>query len=224
MFVVIALLPVLIAAHGPASHHDDCRYTAERNATLDAADVRLFRIEAGAGSLKIQGRAGLHQVVIRGHACASSPKDLELANLETRREGTTLSVRANVHNQEDERYSWGEHQRILDVVVEVPQNMAAEISDGSGDMELHDLGDVDIDDGSGDIIADNIGAAHIQDGSGDISLHNVRGTVTIRDGSGDIDARKIAGDFTVARKGSGDIDYEDVSGRVDVPSRRRHHD
>ena len=219
--VAIALFTAIFAAHSVPRTQDDCRYSAERNATLDAAGARLFQIDAGAGGLKIVGRPGLRQVQIRGHACASSQKDLESIRLDTRRDGSTLVVRANIHDEEDDDH-WGNHYRTLDVVVEVPEGMAADIADGSGEMELHGLGDVEIEDGSGSIVADNIGSARIRDGSGSITLSNVHGNITIRDGSGSIDVRKVSGNFTVESKGSGSVDYEDVSGRVDVPTRRRH--
>jgi hypothetical protein len=41
------------------------------------------------------------------------------------------------------------------------------------------------------------------------------------DGSGSIEVNKVGKDFTVESKGSGSIDYAEVSGRIDIPERRR---
>lgn len=237
--LIAATLTAGLTTNAQAQRWDDCKYKAERNANVDVGTARLLQIEAGSGSLKIEGKTGLARVVIRGRACASDKDLLDEINLEARREGDGVVVRANVHRDEDNR-SWRNNSyRRLDVVMEVPAGMAANIDDGSGEIDLSNLGAIDLDDGSGGITADNIGAIRIQDGSGEIRLSRVDGTVDIEDGSGEItvrvakgtvrvsdssgsiDVSDVGGDFIVTHDGSGGIDYDNVKGRVDVPRRRR---
>ena len=99
----------------------------------------------------------------------------------------------------------------LDLVIEVPARMAADISDGSGSVEIVNLGDVDLTDGSGEINGRDLhGNIRIHDGSGSITLTDVAGEVEIRDGSGSIDLRNVAGM----------IDVTDGSGEVEITGAR----
>lgn len=236
-FIALSLLAASLAG----TTQSDCRYQDDRNATIDAAAARLLAVEAGAGSLKIVGKAGQKNIVIRGKACASSKEMLDRIKLESRRDGSTIEIEANVQRDDDSRYGWRDNQyATLDVVMEVPEGIAGDITDGSGEMTLENLGDLEVHDGSGEFYAENIGALRledgsgeieivnargnvsIRDGSGEITLRDIKGSVTVRDGSGDINVRQVAGDFTVAADGSGGVDYDQVRGRVDVPSKHRH--
>lgn len=98
------------------------------------------------------------------------------------------------------------------------------IRDNSGEITLSDVrGDVEIDDGSGEIDLSGIGGAvTIEDGSGEINVRDVGESVrVIRDGSGSIEVDGVGGDFIVERDGSGSIQHRNVTGRVDVPRKRR---
>ena len=56
---------------------DSCDYTAPRELDLDAAGVDRLDVVARAGSLDIQGEAGLERVIVRGRVCASSAELLD---------------------------------------------------------------------------------------------------------------------------------------------------
>src|SRR5207253_4583917 len=101
-FIALSLLAVTVAGSVP----DDCRYQDDRNATIDAASARLLVVQAGAGSLKIVGKAGQKNIVIRGKACASSKDMLDRIKLESRRDGSTIEIEANVQRDDDSRRSW----------------------------------------------------------------------------------------------------------------------
>lgn len=225
----------LLTTTAYAQSFNECRHSADRSATVDASNVRMLRVDAGSGSLKVVGKPGLRSVIIRGKACASSNDLLDDIKLEARREGSDVVVRANVHD-DDHHVSWrGNQYARLDVVMEVPAGMAASIDDGSGDMELEGLGNLDVDDGSGGIVAMNIGSIVLDDGSGEIDLSDVHGTVEINDGSGEITLHNIDGAIDIEdgsgeirvrnakqnvriRDSSGDIDVADIGGDFIVPS------
>ena len=213
--VYATLLLTVAASAAHAQVWNDCKYSEERSATVEAGGAQLLDLDAGAGLLKIEGKAGITSVQIRGKACASDKELLQEIKLEARREGSTVRVKANV---QDHDFSFGsmrnEYAR-LDVVIEVPLGMAARIDDGSGDMELAGLGDTEIDDGSGGIVASNLASAHINDGSGEIDLTNIRGRVDIDDGSGGIELHDIAGDITID-DGSGEIEVRDAHTNVRI--------
>jgi hypothetical protein len=98
------------------------------------------------------------------------------------------------------------------------------IEDDSGEIVVRNVtGKVEIEDDSGAISVSRVASLHIRDDdSGAISAHDVKHDVLIDfDGSGAVTVADIGGNFTVNRKGSGSIDYVRVSGKVDIPERKR---
>jgi hypothetical protein len=236
---LIATAALLVATGVAAQQNDECRFEAERSANIDAnASDRLVLI-ARAGSLRVEGRAGLTRVQVRGRACASSEALLDQLRLETGRNGGVVRVEVREFDEGDwtrerDRYA------LLHLVLEVPEGMAADITDGSGETALAGLGRLHIDDGSGELTLENIGGdVEIDDGSGGITVHGVRGNVTAADGSGDLEVRDVTGsvaiddgsgsirvenvqgDLTVVDDGSGSIRHSGVQGRVRIPEKER---
>ncbi|MBA3645088.1 MAG: DUF2807 domain-containing protein [Gemmatimonadaceae bacterium] len=99
------------------------------------------------------------------------------------------------------------------------------ITDGSGSLVIKNIsGDVKVRDGSGDIEARNVAGSFTveSDGSGGIFASDIKGSVVVEhDGSGEINASRVGRDLVVESKGSGEVTYNGVTGRVDVPERRR---
>ncbi|MEX2283132.1 MAG: hypothetical protein WEE89_11675 [Gemmatimonadota bacterium] len=215
MHMILAVIPIL------SFQFDECRYSATREATVDAAAASRIYVSAGSGTLRVEGKPGLRQARLRGTACASDRRLLEEIELTATRSGTEVRVHSN-DNDKDLRNR--EYAR-LDLVIEVPENLATEIDDSSGDIQIYGLGAVHITDGSGEIVADDIrGSLTIDDGSGEIKVTGVRGDLKITDGSGEIDALDIGGIVDI-RDGSGqitvsktlrDVLISDSSGGIDV--------
>ncbi|HEV7593645.1 MAG TPA: hypothetical protein VGO33_01515 [Gemmatimonadaceae bacterium] len=208
-----AAAPFLIGSTAHAQWSN--AYTAPRNAIVDASGARLVEVEGGAGSLRVEGKPGLRQVQVTGTARASSQQYLSRIKLIAERRGDVVFVKADIpeENWRDNDNSSG----ALDLVIQVPQGMNAEISDGSGDLKVLGVGSLEASDGSGDFsVVGAAGTVHITDGSGNLLIENVGGDVTVNDGSGDIDVRNVAGSFTVETDGSGSIYATDVRGSVIV--------
>jgi len=200
----IALALALVAGTG----HADCDHTADREAFVDAAGARLIEIEAGAGSLEVEGRDGLSQVEVRGTACASREGDLDDVRIVTRRSGDRVTVIAEIP---DGRV-WGEAR--LDLEIAVPAGLAVKIDDGSGSLRARKVASLEIVDGSGEIDVEEVaGDLVIDDGSGGIRVRGVGGEVRIEDGSGEIDVNR-AGSVVIEEDGSGEIDVAEVDGDV----------
>jgi DUF4097 and DUF4098 domain-containing protein YvlB len=216
--IYVALCIVTVAspkAYGQRNEWEQCKHEAARSATVDAAGARLLDLEAGSGSLKVIGKPGLKSVVIRGKACASSADLLNDIELDARRSGSNVVVSANVQDNDNHRGWRNNEYARLDIVVEVPQGMDADIDDGSGEVELTDLGAVTLHDGSGEITADRLTSARITDGSGEISLSDVGGRVDIKDGSGEITLRNIDGAIDI-HDGSGEIKIRNAKNSVRI--------
>lgn len=189
-------------------------YTAPRNAVVDAAGAKSIEVEASAGTLRVEGKAGLRQVQVTGTARSSSQQFLTRIKLIAERRGDVVFIKADFP---DSDWNRGDDSGALDLVIEVPQGINAEIGDGSGDAKILNVGSVDASDGSGSIsVIGAAGSVRITDGSGDLTIENVGGDVKVNDGSGDINVRNVTGSFTVDSDGSGGIYATDVRGSVVV--------
>lgn len=245
------------AAAKAQSYND---FSAPRNATVDASGARSVRVEAGAGLLRVEGKAGITRVQVTGTAHASSRSMLEKVKLTAERRGDEVFIKSEVLDSDFNWFSDGNANASLDLVIEIPQGLNANVSDGSGDAKIQNVGELEAGDGSGDLEIDGATSVRVTDGSGNLVIKNVRGDVHVRDGSGDVVARNVAGSFTVESdgsggiyatdirgsvvvehdgsgevnasrvgkdfivesKGSGEVTYDEVTGRVDIPDRRRH--
>jgi hypothetical protein len=210
-----AAAPFLMSTAAYAQYSSD--YSAPRNAVVNAAGAKTVQVEAGAGTLRVEGRAGLQQVQVNGTARSSSQEFLSQIKLIAERRGDVVFIKADMpdHNwnsNDDYNYS-----AALDLVIEVPQGIDADISDGSGDAKVFGVGSLDATDGSGDFSVDGAaGTVRINDGSGNLRVENIGGDVRITDGSGEIDVRNVTGSFIVENDGSGGIFASDVRGSVTV--------
>lgn len=190
-------------------------YTAPRNAIVDAAGARKIEVEAAAGELRIEGKSGLTKVQVTGTARSSSQRILSEIRLIAERRGDVVFIKADMPD-DDWRSNSDNYDAALDLVIEVPQGMNADVADGSGNAKVLNVGDLEISDGSGDLTIVGAGSVRVTDGSGELTIDNVRANVDVRDGSGDINVRNVSGSFTVETDGSGGIFATDIRGSVVV--------
>ncbi len=209
----IAAAPFLLGSAARAQGS----YTAPRHAVVDASGARTVEVEAGAGSLRVEGKQGLRQVEVSGTARSSSQQFLNQIRLIAERRGDVVFIKADIPEENFRSNDDYNNSAALDLVVEVPQGMNADISDGSGDAAVIGVGSLEATDGSGDFSVDGAaGTVRVNDGSGNLKIENVGGDVRVTDGSGDINARNVSGSFTVENDGSGGIYATDVRGSVTV--------
>ena len=205
----VAAAPILI---GSAAHAQS-PYSAPRNAVVDASGARSVEVEAAAGSLRVEGKAGLRQVQVSGTARSSSQQLLSEIRLIAERRGDVVFIKADIPDY-DNRSNWN-YSAQLDLVIEVPAGIDADIADGSGEATITNVGSVEVSDGSGSLsVIGATGSVRVTDGSGDVKIENVGGDIRVSDGSGDINVRNVTGSFVVATDGSGGIYATEVKGSV----------
>src|SRR4051794_17834066 len=176
-----AAAPFLVAGTARAQYSSD--YTAPRNASVDAAGAKTVEVEAGAGILRVEGKAGLRQGQVTGTARSSSQEFLSRIRLIAERRGDVVFIKADMPD-ENWRSNYNDYSAALDLVIQVPQGMDADIADGSGDATVLNVGSVEATDGSGDFsVTDAAGTVRINDGSGNLVIENVGGDVRVTDGS-----------------------------------------
>jgi hypothetical protein len=232
---------LLILALGPATAlawGDECKFRAERAAGVDAKGLEKVVIRAGAGDMKVVGRASAVRVEARGTACAGKQQLLDASQISIRREGNVVYVETTLPQSTDGGWNWGKDEyAYIDIGIALPANVPVEavdssgdtviedlaalsIQDSSGDLEIHRIaGLADVNDSSGDLDIDDAGSARVRDSSGDIEIGKVREGVEITsDSSGDIHVAEVGGSVHVAQDSSGGIRVEDVKGNVIVDS------
>lgn len=207
-------MPAGGATAGRAWDGGGCAWEAERVVSLPADGAELLRLRTGSGELRVEGRAGLEEIRAVGRACASEEADLEALRLSLEARGGVAELTVRYPSRPD-RAGSGYTAR-MDLTVEVPLGLAADLVDSSGGMEVSGTGALRIDDSSGGIYAHGIlGPVDIDDSSGGIELRDVEGNVRIEDGSGEIDVRDVRGEVSL-RDGSGSVEVFGVTGGVEV--------
>lgn len=216
---LLALAALTLAARPGSVRAQAADHTARRDTTLDARGARRVDVEGRAGELRVLGVAGLREVRVRGTARASEARWLDAIRVDARRDGDVVRVRADIPDREGEwRDGWG--TRALDLVVEVPEGIDADVRDGSGALEVRGVGALAVHDGSGEVRVADVRSADVRDGSGDVRVEGVRGDVRLEDGSGSLYVSRVGGAVRVERDGSGDVEVRDVAGDLVVDRSR----
>lgn len=212
LFAGAALAAVSFCAAGA----EQCRYSAPRNAELDAAGLKSLSVEIGPDSLAIRGQSGLMKIVVHGTACASDEKWLQSIKVETTRRGDTAKVvaRDGVHFS-----LFGGAYAYLKLDVRVPPSLAVKLTEGSGDAGVHDLAALDAELGSGDLKVNGVaGEFALSVGSGDVVASDVGSFALSSVGSGDVSVDGVKGDAHAGSVGSGDLGLRNVKGNVSIGS------
>ena len=213
-FWAVLLAGLLIYQFSTEASADWCKYEKDIDLTLDLSDTDLLIITAAAGELDVRGVSGTDNAVIHGKVCVSKETWLDEAAIKTE---TGKQARIIV-DLPDNNGSWslfGNTYATLDLEIELPQGMALEVKDSSGDATFRNVAGLEFQDSSGDIeITGADGPVTIKDSSGDIEIADAGDAVSIRDSSGDIDVNRVEGDFTIEVDSSGDIEASDINGTV----------
>lgn len=223
-FPLLLLIPV-----STVRAQDDCAVRRVVEQDLPVADMAGVLIQAASGSLEVTG-ADNGFVHVRGVICAADEELARDARLIVEQRRDAAWIEAELPDT-----GWGSDYIRMDLAVEMPRALAADIRDSSGDirvqgiaavriddssggLEVRDVpGAVEIDDSSGGIHVAGAGSVSIADGSGEIEVADVRGAVHIReDGSGSIEIRRVGGDVRIDEDGSGSILVESVTGDLVV--------
>lgn len=207
------LLPAAVRAD------DTCRYRADRAAEASMEGVRRVVVEVGAGSLDIRGESRRQRMQASGVACASDKRQLEQLQIYVERKGSTLVVSTSPPWSILNPTTWSNDagDGRVDISIKVPEGMALEVDDGSGDAYISNVGALEMNDGSGSLRIEDIqGSVELVDGSGDVAIARVRGAVSLKDGSGEIDIKQVDGEVEIIDDGSGGLVILDVQDNVEI--------
>lgn len=217
----VVLTVALLMLHGPAWAEAYGDYRDTRTLNIPAAGLEHFKVDVGAGSLEIRGLDDATGIDVTARIWIENhPRDLEkVASVIDRYVDIELSSsgkRAHLRTKTSDP-GIGYSLPHVDLVVTMPSNMALDIRDRSGFIEVENIrGDVDLRDDSGSISLMDIGGrVDIDDASGSIAVTRVGGAVRIDDDSGSIDVEDVGMDLFV-EDGSGSIRAYDIKGSVTI--------
>ncbi|HEX5489337.1 MAG TPA: DUF4097 family beta strand repeat-containing protein [Rhodanobacteraceae bacterium] len=209
----------LLAVAFAAGAAEQCRYSAPRNAELDATGLKSLEVDLGRSDLSIRGERGLTKITVRGTACASNEAWLKDVKVETARHGDTASITADSGEHGIVLSFFGGSYAYLKLDVRVPQSLAVKLKQGSGDASAGSLAALDATLGSGDLKVDGVaGEFGLSVGSGDVESSHVGSLNLSSVGSGDVDVDGVNGDARVGSVGSGDLGLRNVKGNVSIGS------
>lgn len=216
--VAAAFIASSLLVFASVASAEECRFSAPRNADIDAAGLHSLLLRLGSSDLDIQGVQGLNKIEVRGTACASDQSWLKDLQISTGRSGDQATVDAE-HRTNTTFNLFGSSYAYLKLQVRLPAALAVQIHSGSGDVQAKSLASLDFSSGSGDLIADHIpGALELQLGSADVRANDVGSVVVNGTGSGDVHVMGVRGDARADHSGSGDLDFSNVHGSVRVGS------
>lgn len=218
--VAAALIASSLLVFASVAGAEECRYSAPRNADIDAAGLHSLLLRLGSSDLDIQGVQGLNRIEVRGTACASDQSWLKNLQISTGRSGDQATVDAERHDISTSIFNlFGSSYAYIKLQVRVPAALAVQVHSGSGDVQAKNLASLDFHSGSGDLIADHVqGALELQLGSADARANDVGSVVLNGTGSGDVHVDGVRGDVRADHSGSGDLQFSNVRGSVRVGS------
>ncbi len=201
------------AGNGIFDGNMDCRYTAPRRATTPVTGISRVVLHTDSGSLKVDGTAGVTQIVATGTACTSEEDFLPRITLTLRKSGSDLHITSEIP---DRTVVFGFFSARLDLAVTLPAGLPVVIEDDSGWIKVSNTGATTIDDDSGAIEARNIrGNLTIHDDSGAIDIDTVAGNVLVEDDSGELNIKNVTGNVEI-EDDSGAIVVANVSGSLRI--------
>jgi hypothetical protein len=211
-----ALVLALGALAAVSAAADDCKFSKDHAADVDAAGAKRVVVTATAGDLNVRGEDARQAVNASGRACASSQELLDALGFEARREGDTVYVKT-LNPSWDEQLFTINRYAYIDLTVLVPKGAALTIEDSSGDLQLSNVAAASVTDSSGDQrIRDIGGELTVRDTSGDVEIERVGGAVKLNDSSGDVRLDEVRGDVQIVSDSSGDLEIERVAGSVHI--------
>ncbi|AOT07787.1 hypothetical protein [Pseudoalteromonas luteoviolacea] len=204
MITALALSSLSVSAN--QYYSSDYEFVKSTSLTLSTKEVEQFKIDAGAGSLKLIGE-DTDKISVTAEIFQSSEGGDYCLDLS--QHGKKALLKANVcHN--------GVNNTLVHLSITAPKNLITQIKDGSGSIDVSHASVKRIDDGSGSInIMDNFTSLDIDDGSGSIEISSVQGELDIDDGSGKILVEDIQGNVWI-EDGSGKVVVDNVTGKVSV--------
>ena len=212
--VIIFLLSIISIYAG--------NYDETRKLNLPATNIDILKIKSSTGYLKINGKEGLNEIQVTAEIRIDGvdEEDVnefleEYMDLNLEKSGSRAYLTSFFEN--NGRLPKRFRHASIDLTVYVPSSLPLSISNGSGSVEIVDMGaDIYLKDGSGTIELRKItGNLDIDDGSGDIDVEDVKGEIDLVDGSGSLYLENITGDIFVD-DGSGTIQISKVDGNVEV--------
>ncbi len=191
------------------------RLVTELNGALPAEGLLTLDVVVGSGDLRIEGQEGLEEITVEVRvitqfsSCDEDEEVLDDMDFEL-----YASDKGEARLWVDVDDDWGAYW--ADVTVYAPAELALDVRDTMGDIDISGFSSLVLDDESGDAEIDGIlGDVEIEDGTGDLRIQHVGGALLLNDGTGDTDILDVVGVVEVY-DGTGDLWMEEVYSNVRI--------
>jgi hypothetical protein len=180
-------------------------YEEVRELSLGTEGIETLSIDAGGGSLTVVGVSGTSEIMVIATIQVDTRtedkarKTIESDLVLTLEKDSDTAVLKSYFNHK--LFGWGDSP-LIQLEVRMPEGLNLEIDDGSGPLEVSNVG----------------GDLSINDGSGSIKVRGVAGSVIVDDGSGGIDVSDVDEDLIIVDDGSGGLNFSNIGGRVEKES------
>lgn len=196
----------------------ECEFYAADTIAYGAAGAKRFRLDAGAGTIRVVGKAGLKSVRIHTRRCASQPVILEQLWFDLSRTEDTIMLKVRVPKHLFSRNVGTEAS--VDLKVEVPEEMAIDLRGGTGGVWVSQTGPLTLEDALGDVtVADVRGNVRIKVGPDSVNVRNVQGDVSLDVRVGAIVMQGAEGGVSIGAGHRGPTSIRDVKGSVSIGER-----
>jgi len=187
----------------------DCKYDRKIERAIDVGSVEVLELEAGAGTLQINGESR-SDISILATLCANSEQALDEMDVIT--EVGTEEANIRTHFGDGRRIKKDRNRASIDLVLTVPSSMKLNVVDSSGEASVKDVASLDMVDSSGDLSIKKVaGDVSVIDSSGKLIIKSVGGNLRVTDSSGDLRIKGVRGGLIIDADSSGGIDISDVS-------------
>ncbi len=178
--VCLVLLVTLLSQEIFADVWTSDKFSKTLHLALADDSIAQLYIDAGAGDLKITGKAGQLEITVIAKVFGEKLNEDEYV-LSLQKDGDKARLIAQFN---DNIYN---NQRI-DLEISMPPTLALLVDDRSGDILIESISNgLTLNDRSGGIdLKGVVGDVNINDSSGDIHAKNISGVVIVADSSGDI--------------------------------------
>jgi DUF4097 and DUF4098 domain-containing protein YvlB len=211
-----AILAALAALAALPAVADDCKFSRNDAATVDASGAKRVVVKAGPGDLTVRGEDARKAVNVTARACASTQELLDGLGVETRRDGDVVYVKTTAPSWDEQLFTFSRYAH-MDLTVLVPKDAVLDLEDSSGDLEIASVHSAEVTDSSGDQRIRDIAAdLRVSDSSGEVEIERVGGAIKLNDSSGDVHIDEVRGDVEIVNDSSGDLEIERVAGSVHI--------
>jgi len=186
----------------------ECKFEREIERDIPLESVERMEIEAGAGSLEIEGDTR-SSVSIKARLCSDDEDALAKMDVAFMAKSNIAYLRTLF--PEKAWFGSDSNRATIDLSLVVPKGLPLAVSDSSGEATITEVASLKMVDSSGELKIKNVaGDLSVVDSSGELTIKGVSGNVEVTDSSGALNVKNVDGGVVIEADSSGGIDIANI--------------